>query len=146
MAHDTDEKNENQTLETYVGGCHCGSVRFEAKFDPNSGTKCNCSMCSKKAFFGVIAKPKNFRLLSGEASLVDYQFNTKMMHHQFCKQCGIHMFGKGNLKQLGGEYYSVNLNCVDDLDLSKLNVMYWDGRHNNWAAGPSASPYSPGGH
>ena len=57
----------------------------------------------------------------------------------------IHTFGRGHLEQLGGDYISVNLNCLDDLDLSQVKVMYWDGRHNNWAAGPSEAPYSPGG-
>jgi hypothetical protein len=68
-----------------------------------------------------------------------------MMHHQFCSHCGVHAFGRGHLEQLGGAYYSVNLNCIDELDLSKLKVMYWDGRHNNWAAGPAEAPYAPGG-
>ncbi|HWA76985.1 MAG TPA: GFA family protein [Polyangiaceae bacterium] len=143
MAHSQDQQDPN--LKTYIGGCHCGAVRFEAELDPNQGTKCNCSICTKKAFYGVVVKPSRFRLLSGETSLADYQFNTKMMHHQFCTRCGIHTFGRGHLEQLGGDYISVNLNCLDDLDLSQVKVMYWDGRHNNWAAGPSEAPYSPGG-
>ena len=142
---ETQGTDTSSTKQTFTGGCHCGAVRFEAAFDPNTGTKCNCSMCSKKGTFGVIVKPVDFRLTAGEASLSNYQFNTKIMHHLFCKNCGVHAFGRGHLEQLGGDYYSVNLNCVDDLDLSKLTPMYWDGRHNNWQAGPSQQPYSPGG-
>ena len=146
MAQTPEQQPVKASEKTYKGGCHCGAVRFEAELDPSTGTKCNCSMCTKKAFFGVVVKPSSFRLVSGEAKLSDYQFNTRMMHHFFCPNCGVHAFGRGNLEQLGGEYYSVNLNCIDELDLSTLKPMYWDGRHNNWQAGPSAQPYSPGGH
>jgi hypothetical protein len=142
----TPEQQPNANPKTYAGGCHCGAIRFEAELDPSTGTKCNCSMCTKKAFFGVVVKPSSFRLVSGGGNLADYQFNTKMMHHLFCTRCGVHAFGRGNLEQLGGEYYSVNLNCIDELDLSTLKAMYWDGRHDNWQAGPAAQPYSPGGH
>jgi len=42
---------------------------------------------------------------------------------------------------VGGDYVSINLNCIDDLDPNELNVSYWDGRHNNWHAGPRSTPW-----
>ena len=35
----------------------------------------------------------------------------------FCKHCGIHCFGRGHLEVLGGDYVSINLNTLDDVDL-----------------------------
>ena len=45
------------------------------------------------------------------------------------------------MPQLGGAYVSVNYNCLDGIELGGLNVIYWDGRHNNWHAGPRDRPW-----
>jgi hypothetical protein len=36
---------------------------------------------------------------------------------------------------------SVNLHCVDGFDVSRTTLVYWDGRHDNWNAGPRSTPW-----
>jgi len=123
------------------GSCHCGDVRFEVVADATSGSRCNCSICTKISQTGAIVKPEAFALLTDESKLGSYEWGGRTAQRYFCKQCGIHCFARGHLAQLGGDYVSFNLNCLDDIDPREVSVIHWDGRHNNWEAGPRKEPW-----
>jgi hypothetical protein len=140
--HDNEGSKNQARIATHAGGCHCGAVRFEFDADLSQGpSRCNCSVCTKIAPTGLIVKPNAFRLVSGEADLSAYVWGAKISQRLFCKHCGVHCFGRGHLEQIGGDFVSVNLNCVDGFDPSTVPVIYWDGRHDNWAAGPRSTPW-----
>ena len=126
----------------HPGSCHCGAVRFEALLDlSNGGSRCNCSVCTKTAVTSAIVKPAAFTLLTDESALGTYAWGGKTATRFFCKSCGVHCFGRGFLAEVGGDYVAVNLNCVDDIDVNDLQVINWDGRHDNWQAGPRPTPW-----
>jgi len=132
----------NSTMRTLRGSCHCGAVRFEVQADPARGaSRCNCSICTKFGALGAIVKPAAFELLSGEAALGSYEWGHKVSKRFFCKSCGTYCFGRGHLAAVGGDFISFNYNTIDDLEISELKVVYWDGRHDNWHAGPSDKPW-----
>ncbi|EPX64303.1 glutathione-dependent formaldehyde-activating, GFA [Cystobacter fuscus DSM 2262] len=136
-------------VRTYRGSCQCGAVRFEADFNPSAGTtRCNCTICTKTAWWGMNVKPESFRLVAGQEVLRDFSRH-EAIHAHFCGVCGIRVFGHGNIPELGGAFYGVNLNCLDGAELSGAPVRYLDGLHDTWAelaVAPYVSPFSPAAH
>jgi hypothetical protein len=72
-------------------------------------------------------RPEAFTLLSGEGNLVDYQFNKKVIHHLFCRECGVESFARGKAED-GREVFAVNIRCLDGLDISALSPKPFDGK------------------
>ena len=110
----------------YEGGCHCGKVRYAVTTDLQPVISCNCSICAKKGHLLTFASADQFELIAGEDQLTDYQFNRNIVHHLFCKVCGVqpHAFGTG---PDGKEMAAVNLRCVPAADLDALNIQKVDG-------------------
>jgi hypothetical protein len=124
-------------IAKHTGSCHCGAVRYEVELDLDEGvTQCNCSICTKVNQLGRILKPDAFKLLAGEESLSAYEWGGKVSRRYFCKHCGVHCFARGNLPELGGDFVSICFNTLDGVEFQGLKIVHWDGRHNNWEAGP----------
>jgi len=114
-------------MEAYEGGCHCGRVRFRVTAELTGIADCNCSVCTKKGFLHLIVPPEQFELLSGADDLSTYQFNTGTAKHTFCRHCGIHPF---YVPRSDPDKIDVNVRCLDDIDLTTIQITPFDGR--NW--------------
>jgi hypothetical protein len=124
--------------KTFTGTCHCGAVRFETDVDLSAGTiKCNCDMCTKSRMWSVVVPPENFRLVSGDDHLNDY--NPDGSHHLFCKHCGVRPYAWGDDPALGGKFYAVRVSALDEIDVDELvnaPVRYFDGRNDRYDRSP----------
>jgi hypothetical protein len=127
MSEASDEKGGRAT-KTYAGGCHCGKVRYEVTAAFEGAMACNCSICAKKMPLLAFVPPEQFKLLSGQESLSDYQFNKKNIHHLFCSACGVESFANGTGPD-GKPMYAVNLRCLEGFDASALPVQNFDGKN-----------------
>jgi hypothetical protein len=114
-------------LTTYQGSCHCGSVRFEVQTDLARVISCNCSMCSRAGYLLTFVPASQFKLQAGKDAQIDYQFNTKNIHHLFCRTCGTRSFGHGRGPD-GSVMYSINVRSLEGVDLDTLKVTKIDGK------------------
>jgi hypothetical protein len=113
--------------QTYKGSCHCGKVSYEVKADLAQVISCNCSICSKKGYLLSFVPAEQFRLLSGEEKLSDYQFNTMNIHHLFCSSCGVQSFGRGKGRD-GKPMIALNVRCLEGVEPGDLKITPVDGR------------------
>ncbi len=131
-------------MARYQGSCHCGSVRFECDVDLATGTsRCNCSVCAKGRFWKAIVPPDAFRIVAGEDALADYQFGNHVIHHRFCRHCGVKPFGQADIPSLG-PIVAINVACLDDVPdavLAAAPVAFEDGRHGRWEAMPAVTSH-----
>src|SRR4029078_105870 len=107
-------------LKSYTGGCHCGKVRYQVEADLSGPViSCNCSMCGRTGTLLTFVPAKQFTLLSGEDALTDYQFNKHVIHHLFCKTCGIKSFARGTGRD-GQPTVAINVRCLARFDPTAL--------------------------
>lgn len=129
------------TGTTHHGSCLCGDVEFDVDLDLAKGSRCNCTFCTKLGVTASLVKPDRFTLRSAESTLSSYTRTPEVGHRYFCARCHIYCFSRGHLAQLGGDFVSVNLNCIDGFDVTRTELEFWDGRHDNWDAGPRPAPW-----
>ena len=116
-------------VSTQQGGCHCGAVRYQVEIDPDAqAISCNCSMCGRSGTLLAFVPESAFKLEKGEGNLTDYQFNKHVIHHVFCKTCGIKSFARGTGPR--GPMVAINMRCLDNVDVFKAagGAKQFDGK------------------
>ncbi len=114
--------------QTYHGSCHCGAVSYEAKSAPiREALSCNCSMCRRKGTLLAFIPANDFSLKTGEDALTDYQFNKHVIHHLFCRTCGVTSFARG-VKPDGTAMIALNVRCIDEIDPDAIAITHIDGK------------------
>jgi len=111
----------------YTGSCHCGNVRYEVEGEIEKLGECNCSHCSRKGYLLWFVPRDALTLLASEDALSTYTFNKHVIQHRFCPNCGCAPFGFGK-DPAGNETAAVNARCLENIDLSNIERIQFDGR------------------
>jgi hypothetical protein len=128
----------------YLGSCHCGAVRYQARLDLERGTnRCNCSLCAKARAWFTFAPPESFRLLQGAESLSSYEWTPSgkpgpSLSYRFCKHCGVRLYATGAGRE-EGTFYALHVPTLDDMDIDDLAAAplhLVDGRHDRFKERP----------
>ncbi len=115
-------------VQQYAGGCQCGAVRYEVEVDLASTVTCNCSRCQRLGSVLAFTSEDKFKLLQGKEHLTEYLFNKGVVHHLFCKICGIESFARGTPPNSDKLFVAINVNCLDGVEPRQLNSRHFDGR------------------
>jgi len=115
-------------MTTYRGSCHCGRVAFEVDGELGTVMECNCSHCSRKGYLLWFVPRDSFRPGKPEAQTTSYKFNKHVIDHRFCPHCGCAPFALGK-DRAGKETTGINVRCLEDVDLAKLDRKAVDGRN-----------------
>jgi hypothetical protein len=110
----------------YKGSCHCGRIAFEADGDLYAAKECNCSICSRLGALRWFVPRSQVRFITPESNLSTYQFGKRRIKHHFCSTCGCAPMGTGSHN--GVEMFSINVRCLEGVDLSALKIKQVDGR------------------
>jgi hypothetical protein len=52
----------------------------------------------------------------------------------------VRSFGRGHIEEIGGDFVSVSVACLDDVEPQELidaPLRFSDGRHDNWMSAPA---------
>ncbi|MFO1312047.1 MAG: hypothetical protein U1F41_08295 [Burkholderiales bacterium] len=112
------------TAHRLHGRCHCGNVAFVLDWtgDPAKipARACGCTFCVKHG--GVWTSHPGARLavtIADPSHVTRYQFGTRTAVFHICTRCGVPTFVTCAIE--GRTYAVVNVNCLEDVDASRLD-------------------------
>lgn len=123
---------------TITGSCHCRKSAFRIEGDiPAELTRCTCSFCSKRGALWAYYKPAQFELITPPRDDAAYRWNTKLVAHHFCSECGCTTFSDSPAFKPDGSWdkvsrrIGVNARLFDDFNAAEAPVTVIDGK-NLW--------------
>lgn len=114
-------------MALHHGSCHCGRIAFTVEGEIATAADCNCSLCRRRGGLLAFFPHAAFHLETPEADVATYTFNTHAIRHHFCPVCGVAPYSEGMNPKTGAAMAVVNLRCLDDVELSTLRVVAFDG-------------------
>jgi len=121
-----------------TGSCHCGDTRFRIEGEmPATLTRCTCSFCAKRGARLAYYRPDQFHLTSAATHDAIYRWNTKLVAHHFCSNCGCSTYTDSPAFEQNGNWdgstrrIGINARLFDDFDAASAPITVIDGK-NLW--------------
>jgi hypothetical protein len=127
-----------------LGGCLCGSVRYEITAEPVITRACWCRLCQYiGAGSGTINAcfPSAAVTIRGElskhSSIAD---SGNVMHRRFCPACGTPLFSEAEVRP---HLMFVRAGSLDNPELVQPSVTIWTSKAPSWACINATLPNVP---
>ena len=115
-------------MSRYNVSCHCGTIAYEVEGDLKQAIECNCTHCSRKGYLLWFVPRSQVTFRTDEDDMSEYQFNKHVIHHNFCPECGCAPLATGKDAK-GKDTVSVNVRCIEGIDLAAVKRVPYDGLH-----------------
>jgi len=124
------------------GGCHCGSIRYEAEVDPARTTLCHCTDCQKltgTAYrVSVPAREGSFRLVSGTPSVyIKVADSGSRRALAFCATCGSPLYAHDADHP---KIYGLRVGCIDEREALVPTAQKWCRSALKWTGDLTGLP------
>ena len=121
--------------QIYKGGCHCGSIRYQASGEPVIVAHCHCEDCQRLSgaghTTGVMFAVENFQI-EGQPSEYSLEAdNGNRVTKAFCANCGSPILGY-NSGSTG--FVTVSAGTLDDSSAIKPQVTIFSRNRKPWDA------------
>ncbi len=117
------------------GGCHCGTITYEAELDTDKVVICHCTDCQKlsgSAFRTVgLVKGEDFKIGPNAPKIyvrVADSGNERAM--AFCSHCGAEIYATSTDEN--PEQYNIRLGTCDQRDQLVPKKQVWHGSAMSW--------------
>ncbi len=117
------------------GGCHCGTLTYEAEVDPDEVFICHCTDCQKisgSAFRTIVPAPEEtFRFLTGEPKIYVKTGDSGAERPQaFCPNCGspIYATSVGEAPKIFG----IRVGTIRQRDQLRPKAQIWYRSAQDW--------------
>jgi hypothetical protein len=130
------------------GGCHCGSIKYEAEVDPQTVTICHCTDCQvlTGSVYRVTVPARNetFKLISGSPKIYvkTAESGTKRAH-AFCPDCGTPIYATSVSDQ---QVYGLRVGTLRQRSQLAPKKQAWCRSALGWAMNIEPLPQSPKQH
>lgn len=139
--------------QIYKGGCHCGSIRYQATGEPVIVAHCHCEDCQRLSgtghTTGAMFAVENFQL---DGQLSEYSLeadNGNRVTKAFCPNCGSPILGRNSGST---SFVTVSVGTLDDssaiepqVTIFARNRKPWDVMDDQTATFEAQPDWRPGG-
>ncbi len=120
----------------YLGGCACGSVRYETASDPVVSLHCQCRHCQQRSGTGhgsyVVFADRANMTVTGEVKTWSVSGDSGAeKSHAFCPNCGAPVYLTFPAKP---EMIAVHVGSLDDPGLFSPKIVTYASRAHGWDA------------
>jgi hypothetical protein len=117
------------------GGCHCGSITYEAEVSPDEVYVCHCTDCqaiSGTAFRWAVPVPEAaFKLLTGKPKAYVKVCESGATNHQlFCPECASPIYSTSS--GVGPKVFNLRLGTARQRAELKPKMQYWCRSAQGW--------------
>ena len=128
------------------GGCHCGSITYEAEIDPQAATICHCTDCqilTGSAYRVTVPSLKGtFKLQGGRPKVyVKTAESGAKRRHAFCPECGTPLYATAD--DPDPQVYGIRVGTVKQKAALRPGKQGWCRSAQSWSMNIEALPRSP---